>query len=58
MAASVIFMAANDCFTNKTFGCSNVEKNRCQFQKQVSLIEKETCHLKLADICLQVKKFS
>ena len=28
MAASVILMAANDCFTNKTFGRSNVLKNQ------------------------------
>ena len=55
MAASVIFMAINNCLTNKTFGCSNVLKSWCQFQKQVSLREK-ACHLKLADICLQVMK--
>ena len=29
MAASVISMAVNDYFTNKTFGCSNVYKNKC-----------------------------
>ena len=28
MAASVIFMAANDCFTNKILGFSNVQKNK------------------------------
>ena len=28
MAALVIFMTANDCFTNKTFSCSNVKKNQ------------------------------
>ena len=28
MAALVIFMAANDCFTNKTFSCSNVKKKQ------------------------------
>ena len=28
MAVSVILMAANDCFTNKTFGRSNVLKKQ------------------------------
>ena len=41
MAASLILMVANGCFTNKTFGCSNVLR---------------VYYLELADIYLQVMK--
>ena len=46
MAASIILMAANGCFTKKIFGCSNVKKT----------VVKEVCHLELEDIYLQVMK--
>ena len=54
--ASVILMAANGCFTNKIFGCSNVQKDRCKVQKYASLKENEVCSLELADMYLQVMK--
>ena len=39
MAALVIFMAANDCFTNKTFSCSNVKLvSEASFANRKSLL--------------------
>ena len=35
-------MAANDCFTNKTFGCSNVKKTGVSFK--IGFFKKKEVH--------------